>query len=117
MFSDSELALILKYGAWYQALAEGTIVPETAAQKHFVECSQWKSDPRTRHEKAWRTYMKHLTKEGKLPVEPTAHHKGMWHPSRFEGKTDTIIHCHYPHQVTGGVVDQDGENFDPTAIH
>ena len=116
VFSEAERVLVLKYGTWYQALTDGSFVPETAAQRHFVECAHWRSDARTRHEKAWRTYLKHLTRNGNLQVKEEGHrNKGVWQPARFEGGVTSDPNP--SHQVTGGVVDQTGENFDPTAIH
>jgi len=62
--TQDELALIRRYGAWMAALSNGAIQPLTASQEQFFEVANQRREPKTPHERAWRTYF-HLTKKTK----------------------------------------------------
>ena len=53
IFSEEELKIINKYGAWMEALAEHKIKPITPEQKRFVEVSIGIEEPQSEYEKLW----------------------------------------------------------------
>jgi len=58
IFSESELELLKKYGHWYKALQETTLLPLNEKHKHFIEVANFKTEPISEHEKAWWKYLK-----------------------------------------------------------
>lgn len=58
IFSHEEIALLEKYGYWFEALAEGGLLPFSAEQKQFVEVAQMRKKPETLYEKLWFRYIK-----------------------------------------------------------
>ena len=53
IFSEEELKIINKYGAWMEALADRKIEPITPEQKRFVEVSIGNAEPKSEFEKIW----------------------------------------------------------------
>ena len=53
IFSEEELNIINKYGAWMEALADRKIEPITPEQKRFVEVSIGIEEPKSKYEKIW----------------------------------------------------------------
>lgn len=53
IFSEEELTIINKYGAWMEALAEHKIKPKTAEQKRFVDVSIGFAEPQSEYELIW----------------------------------------------------------------
>lgn len=53
IFSEEELKIINKYGAWMEALAGREIEPITSEQKRFVEVSMGNVEPKSEYEKIW----------------------------------------------------------------
>jgi hypothetical protein len=51
--STAEVAILVKYGAWLQALARRTISPTTPAQVQFLNVVDGRCAPSSDHEKAW----------------------------------------------------------------
>jgi uncharacterized protein YifE (UPF0438 family) len=59
-FSRDEIALLLKFGAWYQAINDGVIKAITVDQRHFLACASGQSMPKTEHEIVWSRYIQAL---------------------------------------------------------
>ena len=53
IFSEEELKIINKYGAWMEALAGREIEPITPEQKRFVDVSVGIAEPKSEYEKIW----------------------------------------------------------------
>ena len=53
IFSEEELKIINKYGAWMEALADREIEPITPEQKRFVDVSVGIAEPKSEYEKIW----------------------------------------------------------------
>ena len=53
IFSEEELKIINKYGAWMEALADRKIEPITPEQKRFVDVSAGIAEPKSEYEKIW----------------------------------------------------------------
>ena len=53
IFSEEELKIINKYGAWMEALADRKIEPITPEQKRFVDVSVGIAEPKSEYEKIW----------------------------------------------------------------
>ena len=53
IFSEEELKIINKYGAWMEALADRKIEPITPEQKRFVDVSIGIAEPKSVYEKIW----------------------------------------------------------------
>ncbi len=51
IFSEEELKIINKYGAWMEALADRKIEPITPEQKRFVEVSIGNAEPKSEFKK------------------------------------------------------------------
>ncbi|QJB34865.1 DUF413 domain-containing protein [Chitinophaga oryzae] len=58
IFSPEEIALLEKYGYWFEALVEGRLLPFSAEQKQFVDVAQMRKKPETLYEKLWFRYIK-----------------------------------------------------------
>ena len=56
LLKDDTVKALTHYGNRLQALADGTLSPETDAQEHFVKVHRTGEDPFTQPEKIWRTY-------------------------------------------------------------
>jgi uncharacterized protein YifE (UPF0438 family) len=124
-FSEAEIKLLLKFGSWYSALQERKIAAISIAQQRFVACMSGQVLPTTPHELVWSRYMQALQAASHSGSEishedPSA--DGVWNSSSF----DELIAMQRkasgaeplrPHQFTGGVMDHEGENYDPSAIH
>lgn len=61
-YSKEELLLIRKHIRFYKALDSGDRIPDTEAQKHFVEVCRRRKTPETAHEKAYIKYLKNNRK-------------------------------------------------------
>ena len=53
VFPLDELQALKEHGNWLEALAAGTIQPESGEQAHFLEVDREKADPETVCERAW----------------------------------------------------------------
>jgi len=53
IFSEEELKIINKYGAWMEALVDRKIEPITPEQKRFVDVSIGIAEPKSEYEKIW----------------------------------------------------------------
>lgn len=53
IFSQAEVSLLRRYGAWMEALDEGKIQPETPEQNEFVAMCRGKREPETKFELVW----------------------------------------------------------------
>ena len=51
-----QLALLVRYGHWLDALAKGILTPITAEQEHFVRAAAGRTEPVTDSEVAWVAY-------------------------------------------------------------
>jgi hypothetical protein len=51
-----QLALLVRYGHWLDALAKGILAPTTPEQEHFVRAAAGHSHPVTDFEVAWVAY-------------------------------------------------------------
>lgn len=56
LLKDDTVKALTHYGNRLQALADGTLKPETDAQEHFVKVHRTDEHPLTQPEKIWRTY-------------------------------------------------------------
>jgi uncharacterized protein YifE (UPF0438 family) len=56
IFSDDEIAILEKYGHWFQALETGELMPYTDLQKEFVRVARGERGPFSVAEKAWFKY-------------------------------------------------------------
>jgi uncharacterized protein YifE (UPF0438 family) len=52
-FTDAERELLVHYGRWLDALASGTIHPQTPGQAQFVMVARGQREPETDFERAW----------------------------------------------------------------
>ena len=55
-YSAEESALLIKYGAWLQALAEGVITPITPAQTKFAQVARGEHVADSQFENLWLKY-------------------------------------------------------------
>ncbi len=65
IFDESELALIIRYGHWFEGLQNGDLVPLNEEQKRFVLVANFKEKPISTHEKVWFKYLKRMEIEAK----------------------------------------------------
>lgn len=54
---DEDIAVLRRYGAWFEVLGNGEVAPSTDAQKHFTQVAQGLVAPTTRYEVLWRRYL------------------------------------------------------------
>jgi hypothetical protein len=52
-FSADEVALLVRFGHWMEALTSGAIEPNTPEQQHFVRAARGEVDAQTPFERAW----------------------------------------------------------------
>lgn len=57
IFSTEEIEILQKYGHWFRALTDGTILPFTELQKRFIAVMNHDEDPFSIEEKAWFKYL------------------------------------------------------------
>ena len=62
-FHESEVALIIKYGAWLSALMNGDLPVDNKNRKHFLSVCQGDRDPKSDIERAWSKYLLRLEVE------------------------------------------------------
>jgi uncharacterized protein YifE (UPF0438 family) len=72
IFSNEEIALIEKYGHWFEALINGTLTPISQEQKDFINIFQHNERPITPEQIAWFKYIKRLELEQKNPKNSTS---------------------------------------------
>lgn len=65
IFSREEIELLEKFGHWFEALANGTLLPFNTEQEQFIEAAQMKRTPETDYEKVWFKYVKRKEIEAK----------------------------------------------------
>lgn len=65
IFSHEEIELLEKFGHWFEALANGTLLPFNTKQERFIEVAQMKRKPETDYEKVWFKYVKRKQIEAK----------------------------------------------------
>jgi uncharacterized protein YifE (UPF0438 family) len=53
IFPPEEMAALSEYGNWLEALANGTIQPLNAEQKHFLRVDRDEAEAETVRERAW----------------------------------------------------------------
>lgn len=58
IFSEEEIALLEKYGHWFQALTDNLLEPFNNEQKQFIEVANRKIKAETFEEKVWFKYLK-----------------------------------------------------------
>lgn len=63
VFSAEELALIRRWGHWYQGLSDGTLTPLTEAQRTFVAAVHGEQKPEEPHAAAWWKVLRRLKLE------------------------------------------------------
>lgn len=51
--TDAQRQLLARYGYWLEALAEGTLEPATAEQRHFVQVARGEAAPQSAFEVTW----------------------------------------------------------------
>jgi len=51
--TDAQRQLLARYGHWLEALAEGTLEPATAEQRHFVQVAHGEAAPHSAFEVTW----------------------------------------------------------------
>jgi uncharacterized protein YifE (UPF0438 family) len=54
--TPAQLALLVRYGHWLEALAKGILSPVTSQQEHFVRAAAGHVEPTTDYEVAWVAY-------------------------------------------------------------
>lgn len=123
-FTGEELRLLVRYGTWYSALQERKISPTSPEQVRFLKCIAGEGLPITGPEIVWSRYLALLREASQTGTSSNGDKggNGVWNRSSFDEiiamqKAAGGSQVERPHQVTGGVLDQEGENFDPTAIH
>jgi uncharacterized protein YifE (UPF0438 family) len=52
----AELDRLARFGTWYKRLADGRLMPDSAAQHRFVLAAKGRADPVGEHERLWRRY-------------------------------------------------------------
>ncbi len=57
IFTRSELRSLEKYGHWFQALSDETLMPLNMKQEQFVRVAKGELEPETIWENAWRKYL------------------------------------------------------------
>lgn len=57
IFSLEEIEILQKYGHWFRALMNGTLIPFTELQKRFIAVMNHDEDPFSFEEKAWFKYL------------------------------------------------------------
>ena len=57
-FTSEQVALLEAHGHAYEALANGTRAPVSAAEREFVACCKGEREACSPHEKAWARYRK-----------------------------------------------------------
>jgi len=62
-FTNEEIQLLLKYGAWLRSLMHGGIQPQTDKQRHFFNVCSLTLQPETEYEFVWIKYLQQLGKE------------------------------------------------------
>jgi uncharacterized protein YifE (UPF0438 family) len=62
-FSDDELSLLHKYGAWFTALMDGKLTPRTTKQEDFVKVCEGVKEPSDPLEYLWKRYIDILALE------------------------------------------------------
>jgi uncharacterized protein YifE (UPF0438 family) len=65
IFSYEEMELLKKYGHWFEALTNGTLLPFNMEQEQFIEAARMKRNPETDYEKVWVNYIKRKAIEAK----------------------------------------------------
>lgn len=65
IFSHEEIELLEKYGHWFEALTNGTLLPFNTWQEQFIEAVQTKKNLKTDYEKIWVKYLRRKEIEAK----------------------------------------------------
>ena len=63
VFSEDEIEILEKYGAAFHRLAEGHRLPQTDAQKRFVDAVHEVRETETEYEETWLKYVRRLAWE------------------------------------------------------
>ncbi|HEV2480056.1 MAG TPA: DUF413 domain-containing protein [Puia sp.] len=58
IFKPQEIEVLEKYGHWFEALTNGTLLPFNAVQAQFIEVAQSRREPETDYEWTWSKYIK-----------------------------------------------------------
>ncbi|MGD1845073.1 MAG: DUF413 domain-containing protein [Salibacteraceae bacterium] len=102
IFSDTELALLKRYGHWFEALSNGQLTPITEQQTRFVQVAQGELPPFSLEEGAWFKYLgrKRIEKEKgavlyqtpRLDEDPFYSREGAKHLRKQQFKTIRQTH-------------------------
>jgi uncharacterized protein len=57
IFSPEEIAILEKYGHWFDALTSGNLIPLTDMQNEFIKVANGEKTPITPAETAWHRYL------------------------------------------------------------
>jgi uncharacterized protein YifE (UPF0438 family) len=68
----TEVERLARFGTWYERLADGRLMPDSAAQHHFVLAAKGRADPVGEHERLWRKYRTAVRRLAMSAVTATA---------------------------------------------
>ncbi len=74
IFSIDEIEILEKYGNWFAALTNGTLIPFTDIQERFIKVSHGNEDPFSPEERAWFKYLGRKKVEAKFGDKLTVHY-------------------------------------------
>jgi hypothetical protein len=88
-----EVERLVRFGSWYERLADGRLMPDSAAQHHFVLAAKGRADPVGDHERLWRSYRTAVRRLAVSAATPTptptpstpSHTKPAIDPAETEG--------------------------------
>ena len=90
-FSTYEIEILEKWGNWFKALCDGTLVPFTMKQERFIRMAKNEIEPVSLEEQAWSRYLGTKNREARpgdeqdkeyLPYEDTFYNREMYKQMR-----------------------------------
>jgi uncharacterized protein YifE (UPF0438 family) len=70
IFNNDEIEILKKYGHWFKALTDGTLVPFTDKQRQFIQVARGIQEPFSPEEWAWFKYLGRKRVEQEYPDLP-----------------------------------------------